>query len=234
MGCAGNAEIRSPNLDRLARQGIRFDHFFCTSPVCSPARASILTGRIPSQHGVHDFLHWQSNTGSGGLDRPVPADGVHFLAGMTTYARANGSSSGDIRRARTSSTTSRTIRTNGGTSSAAGATRSASAPSGGSSTIGTRTTLIPTWTVPACRSRDGDNAISPRGTTPSPIGCLGWTTTPRDGSRARDRPLPRQPVADFARHRWPMSHGNQPIRKRHDGPPPLMVAPCTTRSTAAA
>ena len=86
MGCAGNAEIRSPNLDRLAREGIRFDSFFCTSPVCSPARASLLTGRIPSQHGVHDFLHWQSRTGSGGLDRPVPADGVHFLAGMTTYA----------------------------------------------------------------------------------------------------------------------------------------------------
>ena len=60
MGCAGNTEIKSPNLDRLAREGIRFDNFFCTSPVCSPARASILTGRIPSQHGVHDFLHWQS------------------------------------------------------------------------------------------------------------------------------------------------------------------------------
>lgn len=86
MGCAGNAEIRSPNLDRLAREGIRFDSFFCTSPVCSPARASILTGRIPSQHGVHDYLHWQSDTAAGGLDRPVPADGVQFVAGMATYA----------------------------------------------------------------------------------------------------------------------------------------------------
>ena len=86
MGCAGNAEIRSPNLDRLAKEGIRFDNFFCTSPVCSPARASILTGRIPSQHGVHDFLHWQSDTGSGGLDRQVPADSVQFLASMPTYA----------------------------------------------------------------------------------------------------------------------------------------------------
>ena len=53
MGGAGNTEIRSPNLDRLAREGIRFDNFFCASPVCSPARASIMTGRIPSQHGVH-------------------------------------------------------------------------------------------------------------------------------------------------------------------------------------
>ena len=85
MGCAGNAEIKSPNLDRLAREGIRFDNYFCTSPVCSPARASILTGRIPSQHGVHDFLYWQAE-GHGGLDREVPADSVQFLAGMPTYA----------------------------------------------------------------------------------------------------------------------------------------------------
>jgi len=56
MGCAGNPEIRTPNLDRLAAEGIRFDSFFCSSPVCSPARASILTGRIPSQHGVHDWI----------------------------------------------------------------------------------------------------------------------------------------------------------------------------------
>ncbi len=85
MSCADNEEIRAPNLDRLAREGIRFDSFFCTSPVCSPARASILTGRIPSQHGVHDFLHFQSDTSAGGLNYPVPADCVHFLAGMPTY-----------------------------------------------------------------------------------------------------------------------------------------------------
>ena len=56
MGCAGNADIRTPTLDRLATAGTRFSNFFCTSPVCSPARASFLTGCIPSQHGVHDWL----------------------------------------------------------------------------------------------------------------------------------------------------------------------------------
>jgi len=56
LGCAGNPEVQTPNLDRLAATGIRFDNLFCASPVCSPARASILTGRIPSQHGVHDWL----------------------------------------------------------------------------------------------------------------------------------------------------------------------------------
>jgi choline-sulfatase len=56
VGCYGNAEIRTPNIDRLAATGVRFDNFFCTSPVCSPSRATFLTGRIPSQHGVHDWI----------------------------------------------------------------------------------------------------------------------------------------------------------------------------------
>jgi arylsulfatase A-like enzyme len=56
-GCCGNDEIRTPHIDRLASTGMRFTHFFCTSPVCSPARASLMTGRIPSQHGVHDWIY---------------------------------------------------------------------------------------------------------------------------------------------------------------------------------
>lgn len=45
-----------PQLAKLAQEGTRFDSFYCASPVCSPARASLLTGRMPSAHGVHDFL----------------------------------------------------------------------------------------------------------------------------------------------------------------------------------
>ncbi|WP_105614342.1 sulfatase-like hydrolase/transferase [Vallitalea okinawensis] len=56
MGCYGNKEVKTPNLDRLAREGMLFTNYFCTSPVCSAARASLLTGRIPSQHGIHDWL----------------------------------------------------------------------------------------------------------------------------------------------------------------------------------
>ena len=43
IGCAGNPEIKTPNLDRMAREGRRFENFFCASPVCSPARASECT-----------------------------------------------------------------------------------------------------------------------------------------------------------------------------------------------
>ena len=56
MHCAGNDDIHTPNLDRLAASGVRYENFYCVSPVCSPARASILTGKIPSAHGVHDWL----------------------------------------------------------------------------------------------------------------------------------------------------------------------------------
>jgi len=56
MGCADNEEIITPNLDQLAATGMRCENFFCVSPVCSPARASLMTGRIPSQHGVHDWI----------------------------------------------------------------------------------------------------------------------------------------------------------------------------------
>src|SRR3569623_1716546 len=67
MGCSGNAEIRTPALDAIAASGIRFTHFFCTSPVCSPARASIMTGEIPSQHGVHDWIR-AGNMGDARID----------------------------------------------------------------------------------------------------------------------------------------------------------------------
>ncbi|SHH42522.1 sulfatase-like hydrolase/transferase [Clostridium grantii] len=56
IGCAGKSEVKTPNIDRLAKTGLLFENFFCTSPVCSPARASILTGKLPSQHGVHDWI----------------------------------------------------------------------------------------------------------------------------------------------------------------------------------
>ncbi|TVR52162.1 MAG: hypothetical protein EA425_05505 [Puniceicoccaceae bacterium] len=52
----GNREIRSPALQWLADTGVRMERAFCPLPVCSPARASFFTGRIPSAHGIHDFL----------------------------------------------------------------------------------------------------------------------------------------------------------------------------------
>lgn len=56
LGCYGNKEIRTPNIDRLAEEGTLFTQAFASNPVCSPTRATLLTGLIPSQHGVHCFL----------------------------------------------------------------------------------------------------------------------------------------------------------------------------------
>jgi arylsulfatase A-like enzyme len=56
LGCYGNKDIKTPNIDRLAREGARFDNAFANNPVCSPNRATLLTGLLPSQHGVHCFL----------------------------------------------------------------------------------------------------------------------------------------------------------------------------------
>ncbi|MBI1313442.1 sulfatase-like hydrolase/transferase [bacterium] len=56
LGCYGNQEIRTPNIDRLASEGTLFENAFASNPVCSPTRATLLTGLVPSQHGVHCFL----------------------------------------------------------------------------------------------------------------------------------------------------------------------------------
>lgn len=47
LGCYGNPWVRTPNLDRLAQRGVRFEHAYAQSPVCTPSRASFLTGRYP-------------------------------------------------------------------------------------------------------------------------------------------------------------------------------------------
>lgn len=62
-GCYGNPEMRTPNIDGLAARGVRFSNFFVATPVCSPSRATFLTGRIPSQHGIHDWLRPPANVG---------------------------------------------------------------------------------------------------------------------------------------------------------------------------
>jgi arylsulfatase A-like enzyme len=54
MSCAGHPHLKTPHLDRLAREGVRFKNAFCTTSLCSPSRASILTGLYAFKHGVRD------------------------------------------------------------------------------------------------------------------------------------------------------------------------------------
>ncbi|MEX1042470.1 MAG: sulfatase-like hydrolase/transferase, partial [Pirellulaceae bacterium] len=56
LGCFGHPQIKTPHLDRLAKQGVRLTDAYSAAPVCSAARAGMLTGRTPSRVGVYDWI----------------------------------------------------------------------------------------------------------------------------------------------------------------------------------
>lgn len=78
LGCYGNSIVRTPNIDALADQGIRFDRAYVAAPVCMPNRGSIMTSRMPSVHGAR----------SNGV--PLPLESVTFadLLGERGYRTA--------------------------------------------------------------------------------------------------------------------------------------------------
>jgi arylsulfatase A-like enzyme len=67
LGCNGHPVVRTPNIDAIASRGVNFDRFYVSSPVCMPNRASLMTGRMPSVHGVR----------SNGI--PLSVDAVTFV-----------------------------------------------------------------------------------------------------------------------------------------------------------
>ncbi|TWU55608.1 Arylsulfatase [Rubripirellula reticaptiva] len=80
-GAYGHPAIRTPNLDRLSSEGLRFKYAYLTTNSCSPSRASIITGRYPHNTGAEQ-LHW-----------PIPAGSATFtsvLRGMGYYTAAAG------------------------------------------------------------------------------------------------------------------------------------------------
>ncbi len=56
LGCYGHPNVQTPNLDRLASEGTLFTQFYVCSGVCSPSRASVLTGQFPARFGMHGHL----------------------------------------------------------------------------------------------------------------------------------------------------------------------------------
>lgn len=56
LGCLGNTHLITPNLDRLAAEGVRCTNFYVSWPACTPSRGSILTGRYPQRNGLYDMI----------------------------------------------------------------------------------------------------------------------------------------------------------------------------------
>ena len=75
-GTYGNPEIKTPNIDKLAEEGLKFNNAFCNTPVCSASRTSYFTGRLPSQNGVHDWIAG----GNGCVD-----EGIFYTRFETAY-----------------------------------------------------------------------------------------------------------------------------------------------------
>ena len=63
LGCFGATDIATPNIDRLAEEGIKFTEFYSASAVCSPSRAALLTGRYPVRMGINEVFFPESFTG---------------------------------------------------------------------------------------------------------------------------------------------------------------------------
>jgi len=77
LGCYGNPDIKTPNIDALAERGIRFEQFYVASPICSPSRVAVTTGQFPARHKINSYLNSRARNTARGmvnfLDPNVPA-----------------------------------------------------------------------------------------------------------------------------------------------------------------
>jgi arylsulfatase A-like enzyme len=70
--CYGEPLVKTPNVDRMAAQGVRFTNVFCTGPVCSASRSALMSGRYQNNIGAHNHRTWEWHK------RPLPAPAGHI------------------------------------------------------------------------------------------------------------------------------------------------------------
>ena len=72
LSCYGAKDINTPNIDQIAKQGIKFTEFYSASSVCSPSRAALLTGRYPQRMGINTVFFSESFTGIPDKEITIP------------------------------------------------------------------------------------------------------------------------------------------------------------------
>ncbi len=86
LGCYGNRDARTKNIDALASRGTRFEQFYSNSPVCSPSRVAMLTGQYPAKHKIYTYLADRKKNKENNMPDYLPAS-VFTMAKML---KANG------------------------------------------------------------------------------------------------------------------------------------------------
>jgi arylsulfatase A-like enzyme len=94
LGCYGSDFYETPNIDRLALQGIRFTASYTASAVCSPTRASILTGKYPARLGITDWTgpeewHPHGNLKTPEIKEALPRDELTIAEVLENYGYTN-------------------------------------------------------------------------------------------------------------------------------------------------
>jgi arylsulfatase A-like enzyme len=89
LGCYGDMVAKTPNIDRLASQGIRFDNVFTTAAISAPVRAGVITGMYQTSIGC---MHMRTTSYRRGVDNPVEFTAVppHYVKAFTEYLRTAG------------------------------------------------------------------------------------------------------------------------------------------------
>src|ERR1700679_1215525 len=73
LGCGGGGTIRTPSLDRMAREGVRFTDFYASANVCTPSRAGLLTGRYAIRSGLaHEVIQPSDTIGLPVSEATIP------------------------------------------------------------------------------------------------------------------------------------------------------------------
>jgi arylsulfatase A-like enzyme len=90
LGCYGNTDVRTPNIDRLASEGVRFRNFYTNSPICSPSRTAWTTGQSPARHRILSFLSNRKDNEARGMSQWLNPEVWTLADGLKAAGYATG------------------------------------------------------------------------------------------------------------------------------------------------